>query len=123
MHGAFIWNELATKDIKKAMAFYRDTFGWTYEPFHLPEGEYYLARAGRKIICGIGGLEVGALTVATESYWFGFLGVDDVDSRLNKAMRSGMTVLRAPVDVPHVGRVAAIRDPTGASIGWITPPK
>jgi predicted enzyme related to lactoylglutathione lyase len=34
----------------------------------------------------------------------------------------GAIVIRAPHDVPEVGRVAVLRDPTGAVIGWMSAP-
>jgi predicted enzyme related to lactoylglutathione lyase len=31
----------------------------------------------------------------------------------------GATILAEPADVPNVGRVAVLRDPTGAAVGWL----
>lgn len=121
MHGAFVWNELATTDPAAAMAFYAATLGWTFEEFPLPDGPYWVARSGGRVVGGLGGMETGAVPGATP-YWFSFVEVDDVDARLAKAVAAGATVLRPPEDVPGVGRVAVLRDPTGAAIGWMTAP-
>jgi uncharacterized protein len=123
MHGTFVWNELATRDVEAAKAFYAATLGWTFEELALPDGPYWVAKSGDAPVGGIGGMETGSLHPnAAESYWFGFIEVDDVDARLADAVARGATVLRAAEDVPGVGRVAVLRDPTGGAIGWLTAP-
>lgn len=119
MHGKFVWNELATTDPDAARRFYADILGWTYEEFPLPEGPYWVARQAGELVAGIGGLETSAIA-GSESHWFAVIEVDDVDARVEAASRLGATVIRAPHDVPEVGRVAVLLDPTGAAIGWMT---
>ncbi|MDI3282766.1 VOC family protein [Polyangium sp. 15x6] len=119
MHGTFVWNELTTKDVEAAKAFYAETLGWTFEEFAIPDGKYWVAKSGDQIVAGLGGMEAGAIPEATESYWFSLIGVDDVDACVEKAVARGATVVRPPVDVPNVGRVAIVRDPTGAAVGWM----
>ena len=36
-HGAVHWNELNTRDVKKAKDFYKKTLGWSYDD--MPMGE------------------------------------------------------------------------------------
>jgi predicted enzyme related to lactoylglutathione lyase len=38
---------------------------------------------------------------------------------MTRAIGLGANALQAPHDVPNVGRVAVLRDPTGAVIGWL----
>ena len=118
-HGTFCWNELATSDPQRAMAFYGATLGWTFQRFSLEEGPYWVAMAGETPVGGIGGLETGAVASA-QPYWFVFVEVDDVDRRIAAARSAGAAILREPHDVPGVGRVAVLRDPTGAAVGWMT---
>lgn len=54
------------------------------------------------------------------NYWFGFIEVDDLDARVAAALGKGATIIRAAHDVPNAGRVAVLRDPAGAAIGWMT---
>jgi uncharacterized protein len=119
MHGTFVWNELASTEPEAAMAFYAATLGWTFEEFPLPEGRYWVARLGERLVAGIGGLETSAIATTT-SHWFAFIQVDDVDARIAAARAQGAAILRAPHDVPEVGRVAVLQDPTGAPIGWMS---
>jgi uncharacterized protein len=50
-----------------------------------------------------------------------FLAVDDVDVRVAKAARSGAKLVMPIFDVPGVGRIAMLMEPSGAGIGWMTP--
>ena len=118
-HGTFAWNELATSDPQRAMEFLGKTLGWTFEAFPLEEGEYWVASSDGVPVGGIGGTETGAIA-ATEPYWFAFVEVDDVDRRIALARAEGAVILRPPHDVAGVGRVAVLRDPTSAAIGWMT---
>jgi predicted enzyme related to lactoylglutathione lyase len=119
-HGMFTWNELASSDVERAKAFYTATLGWTFEEFELPGGPYWVVKLGDHFVAGISGLDSGSLPEAVSSYWFSFIEVDDVDARVALARAHGATLLQAPQDVPNVGRVAVLRDPTGAAIGWMT---
>ena len=53
--------------------------------------------------------------------WMSFLAVDDVDVRVAKAVRSGAKLVMPIFDVPGVGRIAMLMEPSGAGIGWMTP--
>ena len=50
-----------------------------------------------------------------------YLAVDNVDARLKKAVAAGAEICREPFDVPGVGRIAILKEPGGAMIGWMTP--
>ena len=119
-HGAFVWNELASTDVERARTFYAATLGWNFEEFALPDGAYWVVKAGDGYIAGLGGMDTSSVPGATESYWFSLIEVDDLDARVKKARALGATILTDPADVPNVGRVAVLRDPTGAAIGWMT---
>jgi hypothetical protein len=53
--------------------------------------------------------------------WMSFLAVDDVDARVAKAIAAGAKLMLPVFDVPNVGRIAMLMEPSGAGIGWITP--
>jgi predicted enzyme related to lactoylglutathione lyase len=46
-----------------------------------------------------------------------------VDVRVAKAVKAGGKLVMPIFDVPNVGRIAMLREPSGAGIGWITPAK
>ena len=119
-HGTFTWNELSTDNVEKAKEFYSKTIGWIIEEFPMPEGQYFVAKQGDKYVAGIMSLDQGPVDGAKSPYWFPYLEVDNIDTRIAMATKHGATVLRPAVDVPNVGRFAILRDAAGATIGWMT---
>jgi predicted enzyme related to lactoylglutathione lyase len=119
-HGTFYWNELMTHDAERAKAFYRETIGWTFEAMAMPNGTYWIAKAGEAPAGGIFTMR-GADFEGVPDHWMAYLAVDDVDARVAKAVAAGAIVCRPAFDVPTVGRIALLREPGGAAVGWITP--
>jgi predicted enzyme related to lactoylglutathione lyase len=120
-HGTFHWNELNTRDVEKAKTFYEKTIGWTFEGMPMPNGTYWVAKAGDKMVGGVFDMNAMGLPKEIPEHWMSYLAVDDVDKRLELAKKAGATVLREPFDVPGTGRIAILKEPGGAAIGWMTP--
>jgi predicted enzyme related to lactoylglutathione lyase len=122
-HGSFHWNELRSRDVERAKQFYRNTIGWSYEPMQTPDGRtYWVAMSGGKPVAGIFSLTSPEFDGVPES-WMSFLAVDDVDKRVAKAVKAGARLVMPIFDVPNVGRIAMLMEPSGAGIGWMTPVK
>jgi predicted enzyme related to lactoylglutathione lyase len=120
-HGRFHWNELRTRDAERAKRFYRDTIGWSFERSALPHGhDYWLAVADGKPVAGLFPLASPRFDGVPES-WMAYLAVDDVDARVDKAVEAGAKLVMPIFDIPGVGRIAMLREPGGAGIGWMTP--
>ena len=119
-HGEFHWNELMTRNVTDAKAFYTETLGWQYEAFPMPEGEYTVCKAGDVPAGGMMEMS-GRAFDGIPDHWFAYIAVDDVDARLAKVEVAGGEIVRPTFDVPKVGRIAIVKDKTGAAIGWITP--
>lgn len=121
-HGNFCWNELMTRDVERAKRFYRDTIGWSFDPMPMEWGTYWVAKAGEKMAGGIFELKSPEYDGVPES-WMSYLAVDDVDKRVEKAVKAGAKLMKPIFDVPGVGRIAILLQPGGAGIGWMTPEK
>ena len=120
-HGEFHWNELRTRDAERAKRFYAGVVGWSFEPSATPDGEtYWVALQDGKPVAGLFPLTSPRFDGVPES-WMSFLAVDDVDARVAKAVKAGAELVMPVFDVPDVGRIAMLREPSGAGIGWITP--
>lgn len=120
-HGMFYWNELMTHDGTRAKAFYADSLGWTFEAFPMSTGgTYWVAKSGSETVGGIF-VMTGPEQAGTPEHWMGYIAVDDVDARVEKALSAGATLVRPVFDMPEIGRIACLREPGGAEIGWITP--
>jgi uncharacterized protein len=121
-HGSFYWNELMTRDAEKAKKFYANTIGWTFEAMKMPDGTYWVAKSGDVPVGGLFPLSSPQFDGVPES-WMSYLAVDDVDARVKKAQAAGAALMRPIFDVPGVGRIAILKEPGGAGIGWMTPEK
>ena len=120
-HGHFHWNELMTRDVEGAKAFYGETIGWTFNGMDMPDGgTYWVAMDGEKPCGGIFDIS-GSPYEGVPSQWMSYLAVDDVDARAEKAVKAGATIKQPAFDVPGVGRIVMLEDAVGAGIGWITP--
>jgi uncharacterized protein len=120
-HGTFYWNELMTRDAEQAKRFYADSLGWTFDEMPMEGMTYFVAKSGDKTVGGI--FQLGGSEHADVSEtWMGYIAVDDIDARLDKAVAAGAQVIRPVFEVPDIGRIAILHEPGGAVIGWITPP-
>jgi predicted enzyme related to lactoylglutathione lyase len=120
-HGHFHWNELRTRNAEGAKKFYAATVGWSFEASATPDGAtYWVATADGKPVAGLFPLTSPRFDGVPES-WMSFLAVNDVDARVAKAVKAGAELVMPIFDVPQVGRIAMLREPGGAGIGWITP--
>jgi len=115
MHGTFCWIDCATTDAEGAKKFYTELFGW--ETTDEPAGpDMVYTRFSQ------GGKSVGALYAMTREmremnippHWMSYVSVDNVDAIAAKAKELGATLQMEPGDVFEAGRMAVIKDPTGA---------
>jgi predicted enzyme related to lactoylglutathione lyase len=53
------------------------------------------------------------------AFWGVYFAVGDCDATVTKAQALGAKVLNGPMDVPEVGRMAALMDPQGAAFSVI----
>ena len=118
-HGTFCWNELMTGDVEKAKAFYAAAIGWKWEEMPMPNGSYWIASYNGEQVAGM--MPLSALPPGAPTCWFSYLEVDDVDKRAAAIVKQGGKVIRPAFDVPGVGRIVIVSDPTGAMMGWMTP--
>lgn len=120
--GEFVWSEIAATDADKAQAFYENVFGWTFKKGEAGGMDY------REFSNG-GDRPVGGL-YQIDPKWFGgnpppahwmiYVAVDDVDKNAELAKGLGAQVQKV-MDIPNVGRMAIIQDPTGAMIATFKP--
>ena len=113
-HGHFYWNELLTRDVEGAKAFYGKLAGWQFEGMAMPDGgTYWVAKDGEQPVGGI--MDISAERFeGVPSNWFAYLAIDDVDARVEQGKAAGAELVRPIFDIPGVGRIAIIKDPTGA---------
>jgi predicted enzyme related to lactoylglutathione lyase len=110
-----------TRDVERAKKFYEETIGWTFSPMPMADGgTYWCATVEGKPIAGMFPIDKPEFDGVPES-WMSYLAVDDVDKRVAKAVKAGAKLMKPIFDIPGVGRIAILREPGGAGIGWMTP--
>ena len=120
-HGTFYWNELMTRNVAGAKKFYADTMGWSYDAMPMAGGStYWVAKMNGEPVGGVMDISAPEFGPVPEN-WMSYIAVDDVDARVNKAVKAGAKVMKPAFDVPGVGRIAVLMEPGGAAIGWMTP--
>lgn len=120
-HGYFYWNELYTHDAEAARKRYGEALGWTYDSMPMESGgSYALCKVGDRMVGGIFPME-GPHFEGVPEHWLSYIAVDDIDKRVDKARTLGFDIKREPFSVPGIGRIAVLKDPGGAMIGWMTP--
>ena len=111
--GRFVWHELHTSDRSKALKFYAQALGVGDERGpDGPGGDLRSRPAGRERLRG--NHEVDR-PPASRHTGCRYIAVDDVDKAAAKIKELGGKVLSPPMDIPEVGRFAAVADPQGAA--------
>lgn len=108
----FCWNELGTRDTKKAGEFYSNVFGWARNVQSFGPMEYTMFANGDRPAGGMYGITPDMGNIPP--HWLVYFAVDDCDAKVQKATELGATVMKPADDIPGVGRFAILRDPQSA---------
>ena len=109
----FIWHELVTPDQQLSGTFFSRLFAWERKETEAGRfGTYTLFRKDGEDVAGM--MNPTPESPSRTSYWHAYFGVEDVDEMARRALRLGGRVVVPPHDVPDVGRICAVADPTGA---------
>lgn len=110
--GSFVWNELNTRDLPAAKAFYAEVFGWQPNDLDMGGMSYTEWRLGEKSIAGMMAMP-DMVPADVPAHWLIYFAVEDADASVSKAVELGATTLVSPTDIPP-GRFAVLTDPDGA---------
>jgi predicted enzyme related to lactoylglutathione lyase len=116
---AYGWAELNARGVDRAIAFYRQVFGWSTRESEMGEGQpaYTEFLLDGDSIAGAWEMNP-QMPAEVPSYWQVYFAVDDVDASYRKALDLGATEMLAPQDFPG-GRFAIVSDPQGAGFGLL----
>ena len=118
MPNPFVHVELNTTDVSKAKAFYGKLFDWALQDADMgPGGTYTIINVGG----GTGGGMMKHPVPGAPSPWLAYVLVDDITAATQKAKSLGATVMKDVTEVPGVGWLSIIIDPTGAALGLWKP--
>lgn len=109
------WESLSTSDVARASAFYTQVFGW----------QSGVGSNGVAMFSTHGTPETGVADVQKAQgfppHWMTYVVVAKIESACSRVEGLGAKVLVPLIEVPTVGRIAVIADPTGAVIGLFEP--
>ena len=113
--GSFCWIELGTTDNDAAKNFYTQLFDWEYQDHPMgPDGVYTMLLLDGKDVGGLYKLTADMLSAGVPPHWMSYVATENADETTEKAKAAGATVMNGPFDVSTLGRMAVIKDPTGA---------
>ena len=122
-HGQFCWMELATTDLEVCKTFYAEMFGWEFKGSPNAETKVEYPEFGFPNSYPMGGM----MKMSPEMYgghtppphWGSYIAVDDCDASAAKCKELGGKVCAEPFEIPNVGRMSVVQDPTGATFSLI----
>ena len=117
-NGEFCWTEIATDNLEACQNFYAEVFGWNFKKSEATGAEMQYIEFGNTAEKPVGGM------FEMKPEWYGgelpkphiniYVAVDNADETARKAFELGGTIVSPPMNLPNVGRMCQIEDPTGA---------
>lgn len=117
--GLMTWNELGTRDVNAAIAFYSELFGWKTDTQEYNGFRYTTFLLNDKPNGGTYDMS-GIVPDEHPASWMVYFTVEDADATAATAADLGATVVREPSDT-EFGRRAILRDPQGPVFAVIKP--
>ena len=111
--GDFCWEEIMTSDPAGSTDFLATVLEWPHDNMSVTDHDYTVFKAGERSVAGL----MAASPEMPGSFWLSYIWVDNVDEMAARATELGGKVTLPPTDIPKVGRVAILQDPTGAQFG------
>ncbi len=117
MPNPFVHVELNTNDTARAKTFYGKLFAWKFQDMEVPVGTYTMIDVGD----GTGGGIMQQMIPGATSFWLPYVFVDDIEAATAQAKALGATIMKDVDEVPDMGWLSIIEDPTGAMLGFWQP--
>jgi len=112
----FVHLELSTPDAAKAKEFYMKMFGWGFTDNDMETAGVY---STFKPATGPGG---GLFSMPGGPHgWSAYIGVEDIKAATAQARELGAEICMDSHEIPHVGWMSVLKDPTGCSISLFQP--
>ncbi len=113
--GTFAWVELVANDGPVAGRFYEEVFGWDKRETPMgPDSVYTVFLAGGRDAAAMYGRAPGERE--GPSHWRSYIAVASADETVSRAEELGAEITADPYDVLDIGRMAMLRDPSGATV-------
>src|SRR5512140_2929715 len=110
IRGQFVWHELMTNDVRAAADFYRSVVGWNPQVSE-QSADYTIFSTADGMMAGLMAIPADAESMGAKPSWITYVGTPDVDATVNQAKTLGASVIKAPDDIPNIGRFSVLKDP------------
>ena len=111
----FCWETLITKDVGRAQKFYGAVMGWKSEKGLGGTVDTFVTEGGAQIA------DIQTASGGMPPMWGTYVVVEKLENARERATKLGGKVLNPLIEIPTVGRIAVIADPTGAVIQLFQP--
>jgi hypothetical protein len=111
--GALLWNELMTRDVPGAVAFYHEAFGVTSKTSAVAEVPYTELQVGDSPVAGIMDISGPQFPAELPPHWMVYFQIADCEAACEKITELGGSVSVPPTDIA-LGRFAVVADQHGA---------
>lgn len=101
MEDGFIWYELVTNDMDKAINFYKKVVGWGVKDAGMPGFTYMLFGKNGKDVGGMMTWD-GAGIAGHPPEWMGHIHTGNLDEELKAVTADGGTIIKPAQDIPGV---------------------
>lgn len=119
-NGVFSWVDLMTSDPDAAKQFYTELFGWTFQDMPVDNGSVYsMAFKSDRTTAALFATPDDMQQVPP--HWNSYINVKDLDATVKTWQDHGGTVEMPACDIMNSGRMALVKDPTGAVVGLWQP--
>lgn len=112
--GVPCWADAMVPEQQRAINFYTDLFGWRGETGGREKHGYSICTLHGRAVAGVMSSTTPDGPPMPMPSWAVYLATDDVDAALDRVSAADGTVLVAGMDVPDLGRMGVVQDPTGA---------
>jgi uncharacterized protein len=108
------WHELLANDREKALAFYRELFGWQEAGVNVgkfgDKAAYQLFSAGRQTIGGV----LNKPPAVEAPFWLYYFNIGDIDAAVRRVQTGGGRVFVGPLQMSESNWIVQCADPQGA---------
>jgi predicted enzyme related to lactoylglutathione lyase len=114
---AMSWNEIASRDLDGAIAFYSELLGWDAETMDFDGFPYTMFKVAGRSNGGSYDMS-GMMPDEVPAHWLVWFVVNDCEEAAATVAELGGSILRAP-ETSGMGMSAVVSDPFGATFGII----
>ena len=123
-HGEFCWTEIASTNLEACKSFYKNVFGWEMQQSPNTDEAFEYSEFNLASAYPMGGMYQISAEIFGENlpppHFLSYISVDNVDVTTSQAFDLGAKIIKPTMDVPNVGKMSIVQDPTGAMIAFIT---